>query len=80
LLPESICKWMPDRMICLGTDGFGRSDGRTFLRDFFEVDERFITLAALHSLSTKGLIDTDMVRRAVVELDIDPEKANPMIS
>lgn len=80
MVPESICKWMPERMICLGTDGFGRSDGRAYLRDFFEVDERYITLAALHSLSLQGMIDAAAVRRALRELDIDPAKANPMIT
>jgi len=53
-LPNMISKWMPRRLASLGTDGFGRSEGRASLRDFFEVDSRFITLATLHELSSTG--------------------------
>src|SRR5271170_5338977 len=49
-LPSMVGKWMPRRLCALGTDGFGRSEGRAALRDFFEVDARFITLATLHEL------------------------------
>src|SRR5687768_10091338 len=49
-LPDSIDRWLPRRLQSLGTDGFGRSDTRATLRDFFEVDARFITLATLHAL------------------------------
>jgi len=77
-LPESVGKWLPGRLISLGTDGFGRSDGREHLRDFFEVDERYITLAALHGLAIEGHIDKKDVARAIKQLDIDPQKINPM--
>lgn len=77
-LPESISKWIPGPLVSLGTDGFGRSDSRQSLRDFFEVDERFITLAALHSLARAGKIKPDVVKRAIKDLNIDPQKANPM--
>jgi pyruvate dehydrogenase E1 component len=79
-LPESISKWIPGRLISLGTDGFGRSDGRAHLRDFFEVDERYIALAALYGLTREGKIPVDFVIAAMKDLDIDPEKANPMVS
>lgn len=78
LLPESICRWMPKPMVCLGTDGFGRSDGRSFLRDYFEVDERYITLASLYALAKDGVIDFSIVRQARDDLEIDPGKPNPM--
>jgi pyruvate dehydrogenase E1 component len=78
VLPESISRWMPRPMISLGTDGFGRSDCRTFLRDYFEVDERYITLAALYALSLNGEIEKSAVRRAIEELEIDPEKLDPI--
>ena len=45
VLPDSIDRWLPRRMQSLGTDGFGRSETRAALRDFFEVDARFIILA-----------------------------------
>jgi pyruvate dehydrogenase E1 component len=77
-LPESIAQWIPGRLISLGTDGFGRSDGRAGLRDFFEVDERYIALAALHALAREGEIKTDVVKKAIKDLKIDPDKANPM--
>jgi len=41
-LPDSIDRWLPRPLEVLGTDGFGRSEGRTSLRDFFEVDHRYI--------------------------------------
>ncbi len=79
-LPNMISKWMPRRLASLGTDGFGRSDGRTSLREFFEVDSRFITLATLHELYQDGLVGKDVVLKAIEDLGIDPEKANPVIS
>ncbi len=79
-LPESISKWVPGPMISLGTDGFGRSDGRKQLRDFFEVDERYIVLAALHLLNKEGKFKAEDLKKALKELDIDPKKANPVVS
>ncbi len=79
-LPDTICRWTPGGLISLGTDGFGRSEGRADLRNFFEVDHRFITLATLSSLLNKGMIDGKVVKKAMKDLAIDPEKANPMIS
>ena len=79
-LPLMVSKWMPRRMASLGTDGFGRSEGRQSLRDFFEVDHRFITLATLHELQQDGKIEASAVEKAIRELGINPEKANPVIS
>ncbi len=47
VLPLTVARWLPGPLTALGTDGFGRSDGRAQLRDFFEVDARYIALAAL---------------------------------
>ena len=79
-LPNMISKWMPRRLASLGTDGFGRSEGRTSLRDFFEVDSRFITLATLHELYTDGKLDRSILDRAINDLSINPEKGNPVTS
>jgi pyruvate dehydrogenase E1 component len=79
-LPESIARWLPGPLFSLGTDGFGRSDGRRHLREFFEVDERYIVLATLFSLAREGKIKSTDVKKAIKELDIQPDKANPMIS
>src|SRR2546421_5522299 len=79
-LPNMLAKWMPRRLASLGTDGFGRSEGRQALRNFFEVDARFITLATLHELLQDGKIERSLLDKAMKDLDIDPEKPNPVIS
>jgi pyruvate dehydrogenase E1 component len=78
-LPNLVSKWLPRRLAALGTDGFGRSDGREALRNFFEVDSRFITLATLHELLQDGKIDATVVKKAIQDLGIDSEKANPLL-
>ena len=79
-LPDSIARWCPKPLLSLGTDGYGRSDSRRDLRDFFEVDARYITLTTLSALAREGEIDFDDVEEAMHDLDIDPSKANPMTS
>ncbi len=79
-LPNMISKWMPRRLAALGTDGFGRSEGRVSLRDFFEVDAKFITLATLHELSADGKIDAKVVDKAIEDLGIVKTKPNPVTS
>jgi pyruvate dehydrogenase E1 component len=79
-LPYSIADWLPRTMIGLGTDGYGRSDGRAALRKFFEVDARHITLATLTGLAREGEIGFDDVEEAICDLEINPEKVNPMFA
>lgn len=79
-IPDSIAKWVPGRLITLGTDGFGRSEGRKELRDFFEVDARYVTIATLYGLMLEGKIKQSVVDKAIEELEIDKNKLNPMIS
>ncbi len=79
-IPDSIAKWVPGRLLSLGTDGFGRSEGRKELRDFFEVDARYVTVAALYGLMLEGKVKQSVVDKAIEELDIDKNKLNPMIS
>ena len=62
----------------LGTDGFGRSDSRAQLRHFFEVDRRWITLAALKSLADDGTIPTKTVADAMTKYRIDADKPSPL--
>ena len=64
----------------LGTDGFGRSDTRAKLRDFFEVDERFVALAALRELQDAQVIAASEVARAMADLGISADKANPRLA
>jgi pyruvate dehydrogenase E1 component len=80
MLPDSIARWIPKPLVSLGTEGFGRSENRRALRNFFEVDERFVTLATLSALARDRKIPADVPARAVKDLGIDPEKANPMIA
>ena len=78
-LPDSVARWLPRVPVSLGTDGFGRSETREALRDFFEVDHRFITLATLSALAEEGAFDDParVIEQAMRDLDIDPEKPNP---
>ncbi|MFQ5611825.1 MAG: pyruvate dehydrogenase (acetyl-transferring), homodimeric type [Anaerolineae bacterium] len=79
-LPDSIARWSPQPLHSLGTDGFGRSDSRRDLRDFFEVDARYIALATLSSLAREGELAFEDVAEAMHDLEIDPAKPNPMVS
>jgi pyruvate dehydrogenase E1 component len=77
VLPDSIDRWMPRRVRALGTDGFGRSEDRKHLREFFEVDARFIALATLAELAKEGQIEGKVVAQAIKDFEIDTEKKNP---
>ncbi len=77
-LPESIGRFVPGRFVTLGTDGFGRSETREALRDFFEVDWRWIVAGALSALAAEGKIEADVVVHAMNEFGIDPERGNPL--
>ena len=79
-LALSISRWSPRPIAALGTDGFGRSETRASLRDFFEVDARFITLATLNELARDGKIKAEVVQQAMKDLEINPEKADPLRS
>jgi pyruvate dehydrogenase E1 component len=80
LLSDGIDRWTPRRLVSLGTDGFGRSEGRASLRDFFEVDAKSIVVATLHELAREGTVNVAEVRKAIKDLGIDPEKPNPAVS
>jgi len=79
-LPDSISQWLPRPLVTLGTDGFGRSASRKALRDFFEVDWRYITLAVLASLTWQKELDPAIVEKAILDMNINPSKVNPLIS
>jgi len=74
---EQIRQWVPGRYSVLGTDGYGRSDSRAALREFFEVDRRYIALAALKSLADDGKLDRATVKGAITQLGIDAARPNP---
>ncbi|MCE3285914.1 MAG: pyruvate dehydrogenase (acetyl-transferring), homodimeric type [Steroidobacteraceae bacterium] len=78
LVPDQVRQWVPGSYHVLGTDGFGRSDSRAALRHFFEVDHRYVVVAALKALVDEGALDRGTVRRALEAFGIDPEKPNPV--
>ncbi|HEV3073388.1 MAG TPA: pyruvate dehydrogenase (acetyl-transferring), homodimeric type, partial [Thermoanaerobaculia bacterium] len=77
-VPDQIARWLPGRLFSLGTDGFGRSDTREALRRFFEVDAECVVVATLYSLARRGAVERQLVQQAIVDLGVDPEKANPL--
>jgi pyruvate dehydrogenase E1 component len=76
-LPAMMAKWVPGRLLLLGTDGYGRSESRAALRDFFEVDARHIAYTALCGLAAEKRIEANVLKKARQALEIDPEKLNP---
>jgi pyruvate dehydrogenase E1 component len=78
LVPEQIARWLPGRLVVLGTDGFGRSDTRQDLRRHFEVDAEHIAFAALSALHRDGVVNGDRVREAQKKLGINPEQVDPL--
>ena len=78
IVADQIRPWVPGRYAVLGTDGYGRSDSRAALRDFFEVDHRYIVVAALKALADEGSVDGGTVARAIASLGIDPARPNPV--
>jgi pyruvate dehydrogenase E1 component len=75
---DQIRPFIGRRFHALGTDGFGRSDFRRKLRDFFEVDRRWIALAALKALADEGEVERAVVSRALEKYQIDPDKPDPV--
>ncbi|MGB0866293.1 MAG: transketolase-like TK C-terminal-containing protein, partial [Granulosicoccaceae bacterium] len=75
---EQVRAWIPRSYKVLGTDGFGRSDTRDALRDFFEVDARYVVVAALRALADDGKLELAKVAQAVAKYELDPNKPNPI--
>ncbi|HLI85245.1 MAG TPA: pyruvate dehydrogenase (acetyl-transferring), homodimeric type [Bryobacteraceae bacterium] len=77
VVADQIAPWLPGRMETLGTDGFGRSDNREYLRRHFEINAESIAAAALARLARHGRFDPAKAAAAIAELGLNPEKANP---
>jgi len=75
---DQIRNWVPGRFVSLGTDGYGRSDARAALRQHFEVDKRFVAVAALKALADDGVLDRKTVSQAIEKYGIDPDRPNPV--
>ena len=76
-LPHLVAPYLDARFVALGTDGFGRSDQRSVLREFFEVDRKNIALAAIESLVRLKLIDRTVLTEALKQFEVDQESAPP---
>ena len=76
--PEQIARFLPNKFIALGTDGYGRSDSRAALRSFFEVDRYYIVIAALTELVNTKKIDSSILLKAIKKYQLDGDKPNPM--
>ncbi|MGD9763674.1 MAG: pyruvate dehydrogenase (acetyl-transferring), homodimeric type [Candidatus Binatia bacterium] len=76
-VPDQVARFVPNGIVPLGTDGFGRSDTRDALRRFFEVDAAAITVATLSELARRGEMPVEAVEKAIAELEVDAEAADP---
>ena len=76
--PGQIREYIPGRYHVLGTDGFGRSDSRHKLREYFEVNRHYVVVAALKALADEGVVPVQRVADAIAKYGINPDKPNPM--
>ena len=77
LVAEQVSAFIPNSFTALGTDGFGRSEARDELREFFEVNRYYIVLATLNALAQEGQIKLTEVQKAIKQYKINPDKKNP---
>jgi pyruvate dehydrogenase E1 component len=78
VVADQIAPWLPGRLVTLGTDGFGRSENRAYLRRHFENGAEAIAAATLARLARDGRFDKERVKAAIVELGLDPESPDPV--
>jgi pyruvate dehydrogenase E1 component len=76
-VPDQLAPWLGDRLVTLGTDGFGRSDNREHLRRHFEVNAESIVAATLSKLARSGKFETARAQQAFVELGVNTEQGDP---
>ena len=77
---DQLREFVPGRYVVLGTDGYGRSDTRSKLRQFFEVSREFIVIAALKALADEGQLAAEQVAQAMRSLGVMADKKNPFTS
>ena len=75
---DQLRAFLPKRLRVLGTDGFGRSDYRVKLREFFEVNRYYVTVAALKALADEGTVPATKAEEAIAKYGINAEKPNPV--
>ena len=79
IVADQVAPWVPGGLTTLGTDGFGRSDVRSRLRRFFEVDAECTVIATLYALAQRGEVPAKLVAQAIKDLDVNPDKVFPQI-
>ncbi|MDE3104134.1 MAG: pyruvate dehydrogenase (acetyl-transferring), homodimeric type, partial [Acidobacteriota bacterium] len=77
VLPDGLAPWLTNRLVTLGTDGFGRSENRQHLRQFFEVNAESVVGATLSRLAREGKIKPKLAQKALTDLGLDPEAPEP---
>jgi pyruvate dehydrogenase E1 component len=77
MVPDQVARWVRQPFVPLGTDGFGRSDTRERLRQFFEVDMPHVVLATLWGLSQQGEVKAETVAEAIAHYGIDVDRPDP---
>jgi pyruvate dehydrogenase E1 component len=75
--PQLIASYLDARFVALGSDGFGRSDTRSALRGFFEIDRYHVVLAALDALARQGTVERSLLAQAIARYGVDPGRAPP---
>jgi pyruvate dehydrogenase E1 component len=76
-VPDQVARWVRQPFVPLGTDGFGRSDTREKLRQFFEIDMPHVVVATLWALAQHGEVKAETVAEAIAHYGIDPERTDP---
>jgi pyruvate dehydrogenase E1 component len=76
-IADQVAPWLDGRLVALGTDGFGRSENREHLRDFFEVSAKHIVAATLSRLARDGKFDAARAAQALADLGVNPELPDP---
>jgi pyruvate dehydrogenase E1 component len=77
VVPDQLSPWLTTRLVSLGTDGFGRSDNREHLRSHFEINAESIVGATLSKLSREGKFKPKLAQKALADLGLDVEAADP---
>jgi pyruvate dehydrogenase E1 component len=80
MVPDQIARWVPGGLFSLGTDGYGRSDTREATRRFYEIDAESIVIATLFQLSKSKKVTAATVTKAIKDLNIDPNKVDPILA
>ncbi len=75
-LANRIARWVPGPYHILGTDGFGLSESRPALRDYFEISAEHIAITALYGLVEQGSLDVSVLEAAIARYGIDPDKSS----